>query len=264
MTTAVTAGGSRLGWALNDTIVLIGRSIKHITRNPEQIVVATLLPLVQLLVFRYLFGGAINTGEVGYASYVIAGLVVISVAFNVSHTALSVSNDLAEGIVERFRSMPVISTGVLTSHVVASMLRHVISIAVIVLVGLVIGFEPRAGLTGWLGALGLLLLFALAVSWLGVIFAVVTKSPEGATGLSLIIVFVPYASSAFVPPSTMPAILRGIVDNQPMTPLIDSVRGLLLAMPIGGSGWLAVAWWTGILLVSIPVSAVLFRRRPLQ
>ncbi|MEN8655242.1 ABC transporter permease [Streptomyces sp. 21So2-11] len=255
---------SRLYWALSDTGVMIGRSVKHATRNGEQIVVATMLPLVQLLVFRYLFGGAIDTGPVGYASYVIAGLIIISVAFNASNTAVGMANDLSEGIVERFRSMPMLSTSVLTGHVVASVVRHFISITVVVLVGLLIGFEPQGSFVQWLGALGLLTVFAAAVSWLSMIFALVAKTVEGASGLSLIIVFVPYASSAFVPPETMPGVLQGFVNNQPFTPLIDSVRGLLLDMPIGNSGWIALAWWAGILLTAIPVASLLFRRRSVR
>ena len=255
---------SRAYWALSDTRVMIGRSVRHAMRNGEQIVVATMLPLVQLLVFRYLFGGAIDTGSVGYASYVIAGLIVISVAFNASNTAAGMANDLSEGIVERFRSMPMLSTAVLTGHVVASVVRHFISIAVVVLVGLLIGFTPRGSVLQWLAALGLLAVFAATVSWLSMIFALVTKTVEGASGLSLIIVFVPYASSAFVPPETMPGVLQGFVNNQPFTPLIDAVRGLLLDLPIGNSAWIALAWWTGILLLSVPAASLLFRRRSVR
>jgi ABC-2 type transport system permease protein len=255
---------SRFYWAMSDTAVLIGRSVRHVLRNGEQVIVSTVLPLVQLLVFRYLFGGAINTGDVDYAGYVIPGVIIISIGFNVSNTSVGLAGDLQEGIVERFRSMPIVSTAMLTGHVAASVVRHFISITVIVLAGLLIGFEPRAGLGQWLTALGLLLVFAAAASWLATAFALIAKSVEGASGLSLIIVFLPYASSAHVPPSTMPGVLRGIVEHQPFTPLIDSVRGLLLGMPIGNSGWIALAWWLGLLIVVVPLAGLLFRRRALR
>lgn len=253
----------RLYWALSDSAVLIGRSLRHLMRNGEMIAVATALPLVQLLVFRYLFGGAINTGDTRYASYVIAGLIVISVTFNASSTAVSLSNDLQEGIVERFRSMPVLNSAVLTGHVVASVARNLLSIAVIVLAGLLVGFRPQASWGQWLGALALLLLYVVAIAWLSVIFALLARSVEGASGLSLVIVFVPYASSAFVPTETMPAALRGVAQNQPFTPLIDAVRALLLDTPVGNSVWLAFGWWAGALLLVVPLAGVLFRRRTL-
>ena len=262
---AAPLGHSRLFWALSDTFVLIGRSVRHALRNGEQVVVSTVLPLVQLLVFRYLFGGAIDTGsDVDYAGYVIPGVIIISIGFNVSNTAVGLANDLQEGIVERFRSMPIVATAMLTGHVTASVVRHFISITVVVLLGMVIGFEPKAGVFEWLAALGLLLVFAAAASWLATVCALVARTVEGASGLSLIIVFLPYASSAYVPPSTMPDVLRGFVENQPFTPLIDSVRGLLLGTPIGNSGWIALAWWLGVLLAVVPLAGYLFRRRALR
>ncbi|MEV7175009.1 ABC transporter permease [Streptomyces sp. NPDC093224] len=255
---------SRLYWALSDTAVLIGRSVRHALRNGEQVIVSTVLPLVQLLVFRYLFGGAINTGEIDYAGYVIPGVIIISIGFNVSNTSVGLANDLQEGIVERFRSMPIVSTAMLTGHVAASVVRHCISITVVMLLGLAIGFDPKADPLEWVAAIGLLLVFATAASWLATVFSLLTRTVEGASGLSLIIVFLPYASSAYVPPSTMPSALRGIVEHQPFTPLIDSVRGLLLGMPIGNSGWIALAWWLGLLVAVVPVAGLLFRRRALR
>lgn len=251
----------RVHWAWSDTTVLVGRSVRHLTRNSEQSVVAVALPLVQLLVFRYLFGGAIDTGSTEYASYVIAGLVVVSVCFNASSTAVSMANDLQEGIVERFRSMPTLEVAVLTGHVVASVARNFLSIAVIIIAGLGVGFRPQASPAQWLGAMALLLLFATAISWLSVIFALVTHTPEGASGLGLIIVFVPYLSSGFVQVETLPTALQGVASDQPFSPLIDSVRGLLLDMPIGNSAWLALAWWVGALALLVPLAGLLFRRR---
>lgn len=252
---------SRFAWAVSDSLVLSGRATRHLLRNPELMIVATMLPLAQLIVFRYLFGGAIQTGSVDYASYMIAGLIVISVGFNASNTSVSMANDLAEGIVDRFRSMPMVSTSLLTGHVMGSLARHILSMTVIVLAGLAVGFRPEAGVRGWLAAVGLLLIFATTISWLSVIFAVVTKSVEGASGLSLILVFVPYASSAFVPTHTMPSVLQGFANNQPFTPLIDAVRGLLLDLPIGNDAWVALAWWSGLLVVTVPLAGLLFRRR---
>lgn len=254
----------RLYWALSDTLVLIGRNLRHVLRNSEMVFIATVLPLVQLLVFRYLFGGAINTGDTAYASYVIAGLIVISVTFNASNTAVSLANDLQEGLVARFRSMPVLNSAVLTGHVVASVARNLLSVTVIVLAGLVVGFRPQASPAQWLAALGLLLLYITAIAWLAVIFALVAKTGEGASGLGLIIVFVPYASSAFVPTETMPAALQGVAENQPFTPLIDAVRALLLDTPVGNNAWIALAWWIGALALLVPLAGALFRRRTLS
>jgi ABC-2 type transport system permease protein len=258
-TASRTGRAGALGWA-GDSGVLIWRGVLHIVRNPEQLAVVVFLPMMLLLIFRYMFGGAIDVPG-GYANYLIAGIIVIAVAFNATTTTVAVCNDRVEGLIERFRSMPMASTAVLAGHVVAGVVRNLISGLVVVGVGLVIGFRPQANLAEWLGVVGVLVLFAAAISWLAVLFGLLADTPEAATGLSLIIVFVPYASSAFVPPQTMPAVLRFVVDNQPVSPVIVTLRGLLLDQPIGNAWWLTLLWWVGVLVVVVPLAARVFRQR---
>ncbi|HEX6352611.1 ABC transporter permease [Actinophytocola sp.] len=247
--------------ALNDCLVLIGRNLRHVLRNPDQVIQVLALPVILLLLFRYLFGGAINTGDVVYVNYLIAGLLVISVAFNSTSTAVGVAADLQNGIVERFRSMPMLGQAVLIGHMVAGVLRNLLSTVILVGLGLVVGFRPTAGIGGWLGALGLLLLFMVGISWLAVLLGIVAGSVEGASGLSMIMVFLPYASSALVPADSMPAGLRFFVENQPVTPVIDAVRALLLDLPVGDSAWIALAWWLAFTALAATLAARTFRRR---
>lgn len=247
--------------ALSDCMVLIGRNLRHVLRNTDQVIQAIALPAILLLLFRYLFGGAIDTGDVVYVNYLIAGLLVISVAFNSTSTAVGVAGDLRNGIVERFRSMPMLGQAVLVGHMVAGVLRNLLSTVILVGLGLVVGFRPTAGLGGWLAGLGVLLVFMVGVSVLAVLLGLVAGSVEGAAGLSMIMVFLPYASSALVPAESMPAGLRFFVENQPVTPVIDAVRALLLDMPVGGSAVVALAWWVGIGLLAGTFAARRFRTR---
>ncbi|MBK1782771.1 ABC transporter permease [Prauserella cavernicola] len=255
---------SSLYWAVNDSRVLIGRCLRHIARSPEQLVLMLFLPVMLLVMFRYLFGGAIDTGDVTYVNYVISGIVVVAVMVNTTATSVAVCHDMLEGIVERFRSMPMRGTAVLVGHVAAAMTRHAVSIAVMVGVGLLIGFRPRAGFLDWLVALGLLAVFALAVSWLAAILGLLAKTVEGASGLAMPLVFIPYVGSALVPPSTMPDWLRVFAENQPVSLVADSVRALFMGTPLGNTGWLALAWWGGIIVLAVPLAGRIFRRKATQ
>jgi len=250
-----------LSWHASNSAVLIGRSVRHILRSPDQAMTAIFLPVAIMLMFRYVFGGAIDTGGTAYIDYVLAGIIAISVTFNSTSTAVGVADDLERGVVERFRSMPMSSTAVLTGHVAGALVRNALSLAIMIGIGLLIGFSPTAGVGGWLAALGVLLLFTLAISWIAAVLGLLAGNAEGAAGLGMILVFVPYLSSAFVPPSTMPAGLRAVVEVQPVTPVVDSVRALLLGTPAGNSVWLAVLWWSGIALIAVPVAGALFQRR---
>ncbi len=255
---------SALALALSDCLVLIGRNVRHILRNTDQTFEVIALPVMMLMLFRFLFGGAIDTGETSYANYMIAGLLTISVAFNSTSTAIGMAGDLRTGIVERIRSMPVLGSAVLVAHVVSAVLRNLLSALIIVGLGLVVGFRPTAGFGEWLGALGILLLFTIGLSWLAVWLGIAAGSVEGAGGLSMIMVFLPYASSALVPPESMPGALRFFVENQPVTPVIDAVRALLIGTPVGSSAWLAVGWWLVILAVGAPLAARAYRRRVIR
>lgn len=263
MTLPPAAGARRAEWywAFGDARVLVGRSLRHIVRSPEQLMLMLFLPVTLLLMFRYLFGGAINTGDVSYLNYVIAGSISVSVTFNATVTSVAVAQDMLEGVVERFRTMPMHSAAVLVGHVTASVVQNLVSIAAMVGVGFLIGFRPAAGPGQWLAALGLLLLFATAVSWIAALLGMLAGTVEGANGLSMPLVFIPYVSSAFVPPATMPGGLRVIAENQPVSHLVDAVRALFMGQPAGDSAWLAVVWWAGLLVVLVPVAVRMFRRK---
>lgn len=261
--TQATLGEQRSGlyWALNDSRVLIGRNLRHIARSPEQMMLMLFLPIMLLLMFRYLFGGAIDVGATTYINYVLPGIIAVSSMFNSTITSVAVSNDLLEGIVERLRSMPVLSSAMLVGHVSAALVRNLVSLAVMIGAGYLIGFRPAADVTDWLVAVTLLVLFMIAVSWLAAIVGLLAKTVEGASGMTMPLVFIPYISSALVPPDTMPAALRVIAENQPVTPVIDTTRAAFLGLPMSNDGWIAVFWWVGIIAVAVPIAGLLFRRK---
>ncbi|MBB4689033.1 ABC transporter permease [Amycolatopsis jiangsuensis] len=251
-----------LSLVLSDYRVLIGRNIKHITRNPEMLLQAVSLPVVLLLLFRFMFGPAINvTGGLTYIDYLLPGLLAVSIGFNSTTTVVGVAADLTNGLVERFRSMPMSAPAVLVGHVAAGMLRSCVSFVIMVALGFAIGFRPAGGLLGWLGAIGLLVLFSAGVFWLAVLLGSVAKTVEGAGGLGMILVFVPYASSALVPTEQMPGVLRVIVDNQPFTVLMDAERALMNGTPVGGTAWLALVWWGALTAIAAVLATRKFRRR---
>ena len=207
-----------------------------------------------------LFGGAIQTGT-RYVTYVVPGVLLLCAGFGAATTAVGVSQDLTGGIIDRFRSMDVAGAAVLAGHVTASVVRNLASTVLVLGVAFLIGFRPNAGPADWLAAGGVLLLFILAISWLSAAVGVLARSPEAAGGFAFFMVFLPYPSSAFVPIDTMPSWLHGFANNQPVTPVIETLRGLLLDAPVGSSPWLALAWCGGILIASVALSSVLFRRR---
>ncbi len=256
-----TPSRSSFALALSDCRVLIGRNVKHITRNPEMLIQAVSLPLVLLLLFRFMFGGAISVPDMAYIDYLLPGLVVVSIGFNSTTTVVGVASDLTQGLVERFRSMPMVGPAVLVGHVVAGVLRSLISLVVMVAVGLAIGFRPSGDVLGWLGAIGLLALFATGVFWLATLLGSIAKTVEGAGGLGMILVFIPYASSALVPTASMPSAMRVVVDNQPVTVLIDAVRGLMNGTALGSTGWLALAWWVVITALAAYFAVRKFHQR---
>jgi ABC-2 type transport system permease protein len=240
--------------------VMANRSARLSLRNVEALLVSFLLPVMVLLLFVYLFGGAIQTGT-DYVTYAVPGILIMCASYGASLTAVSVSQDMSTGIIDRFRSMDVSGRAFLAGHVAASTLRNLASTVVVLAVAFLIGFRPTASPLDWLAAAAILLLFILAISWLSAAVGLLAKSPEAASGFTFFVMFVPYPSSAFVPVETMPTWIHGFARNQPVTPVIESLRGLLLDTPLGASPWRAIAWCTGILIVSIAVSGVLFRRR---
>jgi ABC-2 type transport system permease protein len=246
--------------ALAQWPVMAARSLRLTRRNLEAILTSLLLPVMLLLLFVYLFGGAIQTGT-RYVTYVVPGVLLLSAAFGASMTAVSVTSDMTGGIMDRFRSMDVAGASVLAGHVAASMVRNLASTVLVFGVAFAIGFRPDAGPLDWLAAAGVLLLFILAISWLSAAFGLLARTPEAAGGFTFLVSFLPYPSSAFVPVETMPTWLHGFADNQPVTPVIETLRGLLLGLPLGTSPVRAVAWCLAILIASVAVSGVLFRLR---
>ena len=252
---------SALYWALSDTRVLIGRHVRHLTRSPDQIFTAIMLPAVMLLMFRFMFGGAIDVGTTTYVNYLMAGILVISVTMICVSTTLAVRSDMEEGVVDRFRAIAMLDSAVITGHIVAAVIRALVALTVMAGLGLAVGFRPSGSFLDWVLALGLLVLFAFSMAWVAAVLGLVARSSDGASGLGLILMFSPYASSAFVQSETLPAGLRGFVEHQPVTLVVDAVRALLLDQPVGGRGWLALVWWVAILCVAYPLATRLYRKR---
>jgi ABC-2 type transport system permease protein len=239
---------------------MVGRSLRMSRRNVEAMIMALLLPVMLMLVFTYLFGGAIDTGT-KYVTYVVPGTILLCAGFGASTTAVTVCADLAGGIVDRFRSMNVGGASILTGHVVASVVRNLVSTALVFIVGFAIGFRPHATVVDWLVVLGVLGAYIVAISWFSAAVGMLARAPEAASGFTFLVMFLPYASSAFVPVSTMPRWLRGFADHQPITVVVETLRGRLLDLPGTGDAPLALLWCGGILLVSVLLSSVLFRVR---
>ena len=265
---AVTNGGglqpSRHGkfyWALADGWVLAKRNLVQIPRIPELVVFATIQPVMFVLLFRYVFGGAIDVGGESYVNYLMAGIFVQTVAFGAVSTGIGLSEDLQKGLVDRFRSLPMARSAVLTGRTIADLVRNLFVVLVMLVVGLLVGFRPEADLAGWAAAVGLLLLLSFSFSWIGATVALFMRSTEAVQSAGFIWLFpLTFASSAFVITDNMPGVLRAFANHQPVTQIVDAVRGFLLDQPVGSHGWLALAWCVGILAVFIPLSVSLYRR----
>jgi ABC-2 type transport system permease protein len=240
---------------------MIQRSATHITRNTDQLLGTFFQPIMFLVLFTSVFGGAISTGT-SYVNFLMAGIIVQTLAFGSTTTAIAVTNDLQKGIIDRFRSLPMSNLAVLNGHVISDLLRNGLSAVVMILAGLVIGFRPTADLGDWLMVAALLALFTFAISWLSAIVGVVAKSVEGVQWLTFVVIFpLTFASSAFVDPSTMTSWLRVFAENQPVTHMVDAIRSLLIGTPMDGAALWAIVWSLGILVVSVPTAAWLFSRK---
>jgi ABC-2 type transport system permease protein len=247
--------------ALQDSLVMIKRSTTHITRNTDQLLGTFFQPIMFLVLFTSVFGGAIATGT-SYINFLMAGIIVQTLAFGSTTTAIAVANDLQKGIVDRFRSLPMSNLAVLNGHVVSDLFRNGISAIVMILAGLVIGFRPTADFGDWIVIIALLSLFTFAISWLSAIVGVVAKSVEGVQWLTFVVIFpLTFASSAFVDPSTMTSWLRVFAENQPVTHMVDAIRSLLIGTPMNDAALWSIVWSLGILIVSVPAAAWLFRRK---
>lgn len=253
---------SSLYWILHDALILITRSLKHIFRNMDQLLGLAIQPIMFMLLFRYVFGGAIDTGETSYVNFLTAGIVVQNAAFGALTTSMSVNADLTRGIMDRFRSLPMSNAVVMLGHVTADLVRNIISSSIMILVALLIGFRPVAGLGEWIMILGILLLFTFAISWIAAIMGLLAKSVEAVQWMGFFAVFpLTFASAAFAPTDSMPLGLRIFAQNQPVTHVIEAIRALMVGTPVGNHATLAVLWCIGIVVVAIPLAAHIFRTR---
>ena len=246
---------------LSDSALMFRRSLTHTFRSPEILVGITVSPVMFVLLFRYVFGGAIDVGGTTYVNYLMAGIFVQTITFGSLTTAISLASDLEKGIVERFFTLPMSRSAILTGRTFADALRAVFTIFVMVVVGVLVGYRPSGTLVNWFSALMLMLFFGLAISWVGALMALIVPNAEALQQISFIIILpLTFASSAFVETSTMPSALQTFADNQPVTQVVNSVRALTLDQPIGGAATATLAWCVGILVVAVPLSAVLFKR----
>lgn len=249
-------------WTISDTWLLAKRSTLHIIRSFDQVMSLILFPVMFMLLNRYVLGGAIDTGDVSYANYLFAGILVQTLAFGANYTTINLAVDMKEGIVDRFRSLPMANSALVTGHIASDLVRNIISGAIIIAIGFAVGFRPNATFTEWLMVIGLALIFTLAISWLSAILGLIVKSLEAAQWIGFVIIFpLTFISSAFVPTDTMPPVLQAFAENQPITHVIDAMRAWLVGTPIGNHGWLALIWSVGIIVVSVPITGWLFRRR---
>src|SRR4030081_1799631 len=234
-----------------DSGVMLGRSLRHVTRSVDTIITVTIMPIAFMLLFVYVFGGAIEAGTHNYVNYLMPGILLIAIASGISYTAFRLFNDLQSGIFERFHSMPIARSSVLWGHVLTSLVSNSISVVFIVLVALLMmGFRSSAGVLPWLAVAGILVLFTLALTWIAVIAGLSAKSTDGAGAFSYPIVFLPFVSSAFVPTASMPGPVRAFAEHQPVTSIVNTIRALFEQQPVRGEIWIALAWCVGILLVA--------------
>ncbi|HQY34533.1 MAG TPA: ABC transporter permease [Actinotalea sp.] len=246
---------------LVDTAALLGRSLRHVARSPDTIITTAVTPIAMMLLFVYVFGGAIDTGADSYVTYLLPGILLITIASGVSYTAFRLFGDMSGGIVERFQSLPIARSAVLWAHVLTSLVANVVSLVVVVLVALLMGFRSGAGVGAWLAVAGILFLFTLALTWLAVIPGLTATSVDGASAFSYPLIFLPFISSAFVPTETMPGPVRAFAENQPVTAIVDAIRDLLAGQPVGSELGVALAWCVGILVVAYAAAVATYRRK---
>jgi ABC-2 type transport system permease protein len=246
---------------LGDTAVLLGRSLRHIARSPDTIITTVVTPVAMMLLFVYVLGGAIQTGAGPYVNYLLPGILIITIASGISYTAYRLFLDLQGGIFERFQSMPIARAAVLWAHVLTSLVANLISLVVVLLVALVMGFRSGTGVLGWLAVAGILVLFTLALTWLAVIPGLTASSVDGASAFAYPLIFLPFISSAFVPTASMPGPVRAFAENQPVTSIVNTLRALFTEQPVGTGIWTALAWCVGLLVVAFTFAGMTYRRR---
>ena len=243
---------------LSDTAVLTKRSLRHILRSPDTIVTTAITPIAMMLLFVYVFGGAIEVGGT-YVDYLLPGILLITVASGVAYTAFRLFTDVSTGMFGRLQSMPVARSALLWAHVLTSLVANLVSPALVVLVALMMGFRSGAGVLAWLAVFGIVGLFTLALTWLAVIPGLTAKSVDGASAFSYPLIFLPFVSSAFVPTSGMPGPVRWFAEHQPVTSIVNTVRRLYAEQLVGNDGWIALAWCLGLLVVAYALAMRTYR-----
>jgi ABC-2 type transport system permease protein len=244
-----------------DTGALTGRTLRHVTRSVDTIITTVVTPIAMMVMFVYVFGGAIDTGAGSYVNYLLPGILLITVASGVAYTAFRIFMDLKSGIFERFQSMPIARSGVLWAHVFTSLVANLISLVVVVGVALIMGFRSGASVLDWLAVTGILFLFTLALTWISVIPGLSAATVEGAGAFAYPLIFLPFVSSAFVPTQTMPGPVRWFAEHQPVTSIVDTIRNLFAQQPVGNGIWTALAWCVGVLVVAYLFAMAAYRRK---
>jgi ABC-2 type transport system permease protein len=245
----------------SDMGVMLGRSMRHIFRSMDTIITVTIMPIAFMLLFVYVFGGAIQTGTDHYVNYLLPGILLIAIASGIAYTSYRLFMDMQSGIFERFHSMPIARSAALWGHVLTSLVSNAISIVVIILVALIMGFRSSAGVLSWLAVAGILALFTLGLTWIAVIAGLSAKSVDGAGAFSYPLLFLPFISSAFVPTASMPSVVRAFAQNQPVTSIVEAIRALLSSQPVGNEIWFALAWCVGIMLVAYFFAMRVYKKR---
>jgi ABC-2 type transport system permease protein len=260
---------STLAYGLRDSRTMLRRNLLRMLRYPSMTLVLIGIPVILLLLFVYVFGGALGAGIGGtaggraqYANYVVPGILLMSIASGATSTAVSIAMDMTEGIIARFKTMAIFRPSVLTGHVLGSVIQTVISLAVLVGVGLLVGFRPNADPVEWLAATGVLVAVSLAITWLSVAFGLASKTVEGASNLPMPLILLPFLGSGFVPTESMPTAVRWFADYQPFTPIMETVRGLLLGTGIGNNAWISAAWCAAITVGGYVWAKKLYNRDP--
>ena len=249
------------GQLLVDTGALTGRSLRHITRSPDTIITTAIIPIAFMLMFVYVFGGAIHAGSPSYVSYLLPGIMVITIAYGISYVGFRLFLDRQSGIFQRLHSMPIARSSVLWAHVMTSLVTNLVAVTAVVVVAFLMGFRSGAGVLAWLGVVGILTLLTLALTWIAIIAGLAAKSADGVGGFAYPVVFLPFISSAFVPTRTMPGPVRAFAENQPVTSIVNAIRDLVTQRPVGSDIWTALAWCVGILIVSFMVAMRLYQRQ---
>jgi ABC-2 type transport system permease protein len=243
------------------TGVLLGRLMRNIMRSPDTIITVAITPIMMLLLFVYVFGGAIETGTDSYVNYLLPGILLITIASGVAYTSLRLFTDVKSGLMARFITMPIKRSSILWAHVLTSLVSIALTVVVIIIFALLMGFRSNADILDWLAVSGILGLFTLALTWLAVIPGLTASSMEGATAYSYPLIFLPFISSAFVPTETMPKIVRAFTENQPVTSIVNSIRAILYEGSVGNEIWTALAWCVSTMVIAYFIASIVFKRQ---